>query len=77
MNQNEENILRESIRSIIRHVKSKRLNEENQLLNILFFNISEFQMKNILSVNQVYRVSGNFNKTYSIQNDEVKDFVRK
>ena len=37
------------------------MNEENQLLNILFFNISEFQMKNILSVNQVYRVSGKIN----------------
>jgi len=35
MNQNEENILRESIRSIIRHVKSKRLNEENQLRQII------------------------------------------
>jgi len=35
MNQNEENILRESIRSIIRHVKSKRLNEENELRQII------------------------------------------
>ena len=26
-----------------------------------------------LNVDRVYRVSGNFNKTYSIQNDEVKD----
>ena len=35
MNQNEERILRESIRSIIRHVKSKRLNEENELRQII------------------------------------------
>lgn len=35
MNQNEENILRDSIRSIIRHVKSKRLNEENELRQII------------------------------------------
>jgi len=34
MNQ-EEKILRESIRSIIRHVKSKRLNEENELRQII------------------------------------------
>ena len=37
------------------------MNEENQLLNILFFNISEFQMKNILGINQVYRISGKIN----------------
>jgi len=35
MNQNEERTLRESIRSIIRHVKSKRLNEENELRQII------------------------------------------
>ena len=35
MNQKEEKILRESIRSIIRHVKSKRLNEENELRSII------------------------------------------
>ena len=35
MNQNEETILRESIRSIIRHVKSKRLDEEKELRQII------------------------------------------
>jgi hypothetical protein len=35
MNSNEETILRESIRSIIRHVKSKRLDEEKELRQII------------------------------------------
>ena len=35
MNQNEEKALRESIRHMIRHVKQKRLSEENQLRTII------------------------------------------
>ena len=35
MNPNEEKILRESIRRVIRHVKNKNLNEENELRDII------------------------------------------
>ena len=41
MNQQEEQILRQSIREIIRSVKSKKLNEETQLRKLIqgFLNI--------------------------------------
>ena len=35
MNPNEERVLRENIRHLIRHVKQKRLNEEEQLRTII------------------------------------------
>ena len=35
MNPNEEKTLRENIRRVIRHVKNKKLNEENELRDII------------------------------------------
>ena len=35
MNPNEEKTLRESIRQVIRHVKNKKLNQENQLRDVI------------------------------------------
>ena len=46
MNPNEEKTLRESIRRIIRHVKNKRLNEENKLRTIIG-KFADFELNNL------------------------------
>ena len=48
MNPNEEKVLRENIRHLIRHVKSKNLNEENKLRDI----IKEFVDYELASLNE-------------------------
>ena len=53
MNPNEEKTLRENIRRVIRHVKNKKLNEENELRDI----IRKFADFELNQLNEIGRAS--------------------
>ena len=65
MKRNEELALRENIRHLIRHVKQKKLNEEDQLRNVIR-QFADFELQNLISEASVPDVSPTPNKSTGI-----------